>query len=57
MGYIMIYIGQKLWDLLGKNYGIHCAKSMRYIGQKLWDISGENYRIYWENYRIYYRIY
>ena len=48
----MVYIGQKLWDILAKtmgyiwkNYGIYSAKTigcfMGYIGQMLWDIFGK----------------
>ena len=57
----MGYIGQKLSDILGKNYGIYYgiywAKTMEYVRLKLWvylgiywgklwDILGNNYWIY-----------
>ena len=43
----MGYIGQTLWDTLGKNFGIYWAKTMGYIEQKLWDILGKSNGIYW----------
>ena len=41
MGYSdnMVYTVPKLWDILGKNYGIYWAKTVGYIWQKQW--------IYW----------
>ena len=43
----MGYISQKLWHILGKNYGIYWVKIMEYIAQNH-DIGGKSYRIYWE---------
>ena len=40
----MGYIGQKLWNILGKNYGIYIfGKNLVYIRQKLWDILWDIY--------------
>ena len=45
LGYIKAYIGQNIWDILGK--------TMLYCGHKLWHILGKTYGIYWQTYRIY----
>ena len=34
----MGYIGQKLWDILGKKYGIYRVKTIGYYEQKVWNI-------------------
>ena len=40
----MGYFGQKLWNILGKNYGIYIlGKNLVYIRQKLWDILWDIY--------------
>ena len=60
------YTGQKLLNILSKNYGrldkndgIILGKTKGYIEQKQWDFwietmgyTGQNYTIYWQNYRI-----
>ena len=47
LGNIMAYIGQKLLDISGKNYGIYWVTSMGYIlgymGQKLWHKLGKTF--------------
>ena len=49
----MEYIGQILWNILGKYYVIYLQNYGNYLEKlldifaKLWDILGKNYRIYW----------
>ena len=38
----MGYIGQKLWDLFGKNYRIYWAKTI----VKVWNLFAKKYGIY-----------
>ena len=42
----MVYIWQKLWDILIKTTGIF-GKTMVISSENLWDILGKNYGIYW----------
>ena len=47
----MGYIGQKLWDIFGKTYGIYRVKTMGNNGLKVWDILRDifvkSYDKYW----------
>ena len=53
----MGFIGNKVWDILGKNYGIYWAKTIGYIigyiRQNLWDILGKTKRYIYQKLWVY----